>query len=146
MIDKIKADLKEAMLARDEIKVSTLRMVMAAVSNARISKGSDLTDEEVVKIIQKEAKQIQEAVDGAAQAGREDLIKKNESEKKVLSVYLPEKLDESKVEEIIVSTIHEIGAAGPGDMGKVMAQVMPKLRGQADGAVVSRIVSQHLGS
>lgn len=146
MIDKIKADLKEAMMARNETKVSTLRMVIAAVSNARIAKGSDLTDEEVIKIIQKEVKQIQEAVEGATQAGREDLIQKNEAEKKVLSVYLPEKLDDSKVEEMVVATIHEIGAAGPGDIGRVMASVMPKLRGQADGAVVSRLVSQHLGS
>lgn len=146
MIEKIKADLKEAMLARDETKVSTLRMVVAAVSNARISKGSDLTDEEIVKIIQKEAKQRDEAIEGATQAGRTDLITKNETEKKVLATYLPQQLDEAKVEELVVATIHEIGAAGPGDMGKVMASVMPKLRGQADGTVVSRLVSQHLGS
>lgn len=146
MIEKIKADLKEAMLARDETKVSTLRMALAEISNAKIAKGSDLTDDEVIKILQKEAKQRDEAKAGAVQAGRAELVQKNEAEKAVLEAYLPAQLDEAKVEEIVVATIHEIGAAGPGDMGRVMASVMPKLRGQADGATVSRLVSQHLGS
>lgn len=146
MIDKIKADLKEAMLARDEVRISTLRMALSEISNARIAKGTDLTSDEVVKILQKEAKQRDEAKEGAVQAGRTDLIQKNEAEKAILEAYLPSQLSDDKVEEIVVAAIHEIGAAGPGDMGKVMAQVMPKLRGQADGAIVSRIVSQHLGS
>lgn len=146
MIDKIKADLKEAMLVRDEVKVSTLRMALAEISNARIAKGEDLTAHEVIKILQKEAKQRDEAIAGATQADRDDLVQKNEAEKAVLEAYLPSQLADEKVEEIVVAAIHDIGAAGPGDMGKVMAQVMPKLRGQADGAVVSRIVSQHLGS
>lgn len=146
MIEKIKSDLKEAMLSRNEAKVSTLRMVISAVSNARIAKGADLTDDEIVKILQKEAKQRDEAIAGATQAKRDDLVQKNEAEKKILEVYLPAKLGEAQVEEIVVATIHEIGASGPGDMGRVMASVMPKLRGQADGTVVSRLVTQHLGS
>lgn len=146
MIEKIKSDLKEAMLARNETKVSTLRMAMSAINNVRIAKGSDLTDDEIVKIMKKEAKQREEAISGATQAGRDDLVQRNEAEKKILEIYLPTQLSEAQVEEIIVATIHEISASGPGDMGRVMASVMPKLRGQADGTVVSRLVSQHLGS
>jgi|SRR5581483_1662895 len=145
-LEQIQQDMKQAMLDKDSVKVSTLRMVIAAADNARIAKGGELTDDEVVKLLQKEAKQRDEAIAGAKQGGREDLIEKNLTEKKVLEPYLPAQMDPAKLEEMVVTTIHEIGAAGPGDMGKVMAAVMPKLAGQADGATVSRLVSQHLGS
>ncbi len=145
-LNQIQTDLKQAMLSREEVKVSTLRMIVAAASNAKIAKGSDLSDEEITKIVQKESKQLDEAIEGANKLSRADLVSKNEAEKKVLAGYLPAQMDQAKLEEIIVATIHEIGAIAPSDMGKVMASVMPKLGGAADGAVVSRIVSQHLGS
>lgn len=119
---------------------------MASASNARIAKGGELTDDEILKIIQKEAKQRDEAIAGAKQGGREDLISQNEAEKKVLAAYLPDQMDPAKLEELVVTTIHEIGVSGPGDMGKVMTAVMPKVAGTADGSTVSRIVSAHLGS
>lgn len=146
LLDKIQSDLKQALLSRDEVKTSTLRMVLAAASNARIAKGEDLTDEEMVKIVQKEAKQRDEAIEAAKNASRNELVQSNEAEKKILADYLPEQMSEEKLEEIVVSTIHEVGASSPSDIGKVMAAVMPKVKGQADGATVSRIASQHLGS
>lgn len=145
-LGQIQSDIRQAMLAHEDVKVSTLRMVVAAADNARIAKGGELTDDEVTKLIAREAKQRDEAIEGAKQGGRQDLIDKNESEKKVLQAYLPLPLDHAKLEEIVVTTIHEIGASSPSDMGKVMAAVMPKVAGQADGATVSRLVSQHLGS
>lgn len=146
VLEKIQSDLKEALLAKDTAKVSALRLVIAAASNERIAKGQDLTDEDLTKLVQREVKQHDESIEAAKRVGREDLVAQNEAEKKALLPYLPEQLDSAKIEEVVVSTIHEIGASSPSDMGKVMAAVMPKLRGQADGATVSRIVSQHLGS
>ncbi len=145
-LEQIQADIRAAMLAHDDVKVSTLRMVVAAADNARIAKGGELTDDEVTKLIAREAKQRDEAIEGAKQGGRQDLIDKNEAEKKVLQAYLPAQMDPAKLEEIVVTTIHEIGASAPSDMGKVMAAVMPKVAGAADGATVSRLVSSHLGS
>lgn len=146
LLEKIQSDLKEALLAKEATKVSALRLVIAAAGNERIAKGADPTDEDVLKLIQREVKQHDESIEAAKSANREDLVTQNEAEKKALRPYLPEQLDPAKLEEVVVQTIHEIGAAGPGDLGKVMAAVMPKLRGQADGATVSRMVSQHLGS
>lgn len=145
-LEQIQADLKSAMLARDEVKVSTLRMVMAAAENGRIAKGGPLTDDELTNLIAREAKQRDEAILGAQQGNRPDLVTKNEAEKKILATYLPAQMDSAKLEEIVVTTIHEIGATSPADLGRVMAAVMPKVAGQADGATVSRLASQHLGS
>lgn len=146
MFEKIQEDLKSAMLSRDQTKVSTLRLVVSAASNARIAKGGDLTDDEVTKIIQKESRERIEAMESARSLGRTELVEKANAEKKILDGYLPEQMSQEKLEEIVVTTIHEIGATSPSDMGKVMAAVMAKVKGQVDGAKVSHLVSSHLGS
>jgi uncharacterized protein YqeY len=146
LLEKIQSDIKEAMKAGDQEKVSALRMVVAASNNARIEMGQDLSDDDIVKIVQKECRECVEAIEAARTAGRTELVEKNKIHKEALEGYLPEQMSKERLEEIIVQTIHEIGASSPSDMGKVMSAVMPKVRGQADGALVSQLVSSHLGT
>lgn len=144
LLEQIQNDLKQAMLGRDEVTTSTLRMVVAAAANARIAQGADLTDQDITTLMQKEAKQRDEAITNARQAGREDLVGKNEQEKAVLAKYLPVQMSEDAIRQVVTETITELGASSKADLGKVMAAAMGKLRGQADGAVVSRIAGEAL--
>jgi hypothetical protein len=146
LLDTIQTDIKDALKSSDHARVSSLRLVVAAADNARIAKGGDLTDDEVVRIVQKECRDCVEAIESARTAGRTELVEKNKTAKETLEKYLPDQLSPEKLEEIIVQTIHEIGASSPSDMGRVMSAVMPKVRGLADGAAVSQLVSQHLGT
>lgn len=144
MLDKIQNDLKEAQLTRDEIKVSTLRLLLSEVNNARIAKGSDLSQDEVVAVIQKEVKKRKEAAAGFRSGGREDQAVKEENEAKVLQEYLPAGLSNEELTKLIDDTINEVGAHSLADMGKVMGAVMSKVAGRADGSMVSQIVKERL--
>ena len=144
--EKIKNDLKESMLARDEVKTATLRMVIAAVSNARIARGEELSSEDILKIIAKEVKQREESIKMAQVAKRDDLVKRNETELATLKGYLPEQLGEDELIGIINQVITELGASTRTDMGKVMSSVMAKVGGKAAGSTVSGLVSERLTS
>jgi uncharacterized protein len=144
MLEKIKDDLKEAMKARDEVRVSTLRMVLSSASNARISKGSELNEGELVGLLQKEVKLRDEAIRLSKEAGRNELAERGEKERSVLKTYLPEGISENEVQVLIDTAISEVEATGINDMGKVMGLVMPRVRGRADGNTVSRLVQERL--
>ncbi len=143
--DQISNDLIAAQKARDEVKVSTLRMLSAAFKNAEIAKGGDLTDEEVVEQIAKSAKQHKESIDAYGRGGRNDLVEKEKAELAVLSKYLPEQMSEENLAQIVDEVIATLGASGPGDTGRVTGTVMAKVKGQADGNAVSAIVKSRLG-
>lgn len=145
LVDQIQKDLQQAQLARDEVKVSTLRLLLSEVNNARISKGQELTDDDVVSVIQREVKKRKEGAAGFRSGGREDQAQKEEAELKVLESYLPQQLSNDQLTKIVEDTINELGAKSQADMGKVMRAVMSKVAGQADGNVVSAIVKQKLG-
>lgn len=146
LLDTIQTDIKNALKSGDHARVSSLRLVVAAASNARIAKGGDLTDDEIVSLVQKECRDCVEAIESARTAGRTELVEKNKTAKEALEKYLPEQMSSEKLEELVVQTIHEIGASSPSDMGRVMSAVMPKVRGLADGAAVSQLVSRRLGT
>lgn len=155
MEQKIKDDLKNAQLNRDEVRVSTLRLLLSEINNAKISKGSDLTDDEIISVVQKEAKKRRESVESFKKGGREDLAHKEESELKILEEYMPQRLSNEEltklVEEVITeleakSLINELGAKSLNDMGKVMSSVMAKAAGRADGSIVNQIVKEKLTS
>ncbi len=146
LLEQIQADLKQAMLAKDEAQVSTLRLLLSEVKNASIAKGVDLSDPDIISIIQKEAKKRNESVASFKSGGREDLANKELTELNILQTYLPAQLTDEEITKIVEDTITELGTTSISDMGKVMGAVVPKIAGRADGGKVSGIVKQKLGS
>lgn len=147
--DQIANDLKEAMRAKDDVRRRTLRSLRAALMNAEIGQrgsGSDeLSEEQELKILRKEAKQRQEALEQYESAEREDLAEREREELAVIEEYLPEPLTDEKLRDIIQDIIDEVGARSMADMGQVMGQAMGKLRGRADGNRVREVVEELLG-
>lgn len=144
LTDSLQNDLKQAQLGRDGLKVSTLRLLLSEVKNAEIAKGSLLSDDEVISVIQKEAKKRRESIESFKSGARDDLAQKETDELGVLQSYLPAQLTTSELTKIIEETITESGATSIQDMGKVMGSVMSKVAGKADGGMVSQLVKERL--
>lgn len=144
LIDEIKANLNEAVKARDEVKTSTLRFLISKLDNARIEKGSELTDDEVVLEIAKDAKRHKESIEAYDAAGRTELSKKEKAELEVLSAYLPKQLSEEEIGKLVDAAVSKTNASGLLDMGRVMQAVMAEVHGRADGNLVLRIVREKL--
>lgn len=144
MVDKLQQDLQAAQLARDEVKVSTLRLLISEIKNAEIAKGGQLLEEDLISVVQKEAKKRKEAIEAFRLGGREDSAKKEESELAILSAYLPAQMSTEELTKLVDEAINELGANSVADMGKVIGVVMGKVKGQADGGTVSGIVKQKL--
>jgi uncharacterized protein len=147
--EDLQKDLNQAVKGKTEIASGTLRMLLAAVLSKEKEKkfktGDDkLTDEEVMEVITSEAKKRREAIEAYTQGGRQELAEKEKKELEVLAKYLPEQLSEDEIRSIVTETIKEIGVQDMKDMGKVMAQAMPKIKGRADGSLVSRIAKELL--
>lgn len=140
-------DLKESMFARNELKTSVLRMLISAITYAEINKGGagyEATEEDVMSVIQSEAKKRKDSIEQYTSANRPELAEKEKQELDILSVYLPEQIGEEKVRRIVTETITEVGATTQADMGKVMGALMGKVKGKADGGLVSRLVKEAL--
>ncbi len=142
--ERLKADMKEAMKAKDKVKLSTIRMINSLIKNAEIEKRGELTDEEIIQLLMKYAKQRKESIEMYEKGGRQDLVEKEKAELAVVESYLPKQMSEEEIREVVKQTIEEIGASSVKDMGKVMKAVMPKVKGRADGSVVNRIVKELL--
>ncbi|MCL4418756.1 GatB/YqeY domain-containing protein [Patescibacteria group bacterium] len=146
---KFREELTQAMLAKDEIKVSVLRMVLSAINYYEIGKGGagyEASDEDVLSVIQKEAKQHNDSIEQFNNAGRQDLVDKETKELEVLKKYLPEQLSETEIKKLVEDAISQTGAKTITDMGKVMGALMPKVKGKVDGSLVNRIVRESLTS
>ncbi|OGH24397.1 MAG: hypothetical protein A3B47_01370 [Candidatus Levybacteria bacterium RIFCSPLOWO2_01_FULL_39_24] len=146
---KIQEELKQAMLAQDVLKTSVLRMVKSAITYYEIQKGGagyEATDEDVLSVIQKEAKQRRDSIEEYKKANRQDLADKEIKELEMLQAYLPQQMPEEQIREIVLDTIREINATSVAEMGKVMGALMPKVKGKADGGLVSKIVKESLNS
>lgn len=145
--EQIQSDLTAAMKARDKETVKTLRMIVAAIRNARVEGGrsGDLSDEETLALLTREAKKRTEAAEAYDQAGRPELAAEERAELEIVRRYLPEQLGEEEIRAAVDEAVAETGAQGPGDLGRVMSAVMPKLRGRADGKAVNAIVRERLG-
>ncbi len=157
---KINQDIKEAMQSKDQIKVSVLRMLNAAVFNkekekrAKLAKEnketdkldelSKLTDEEIQEVISSEVKKRKESIDQYGKGGRQDLADKEKKELGILMAYLPEQMSGDEIRKIVKEKIKEIGVSGPQETGKLMGAIMPQLKGKADGNLVSKIVQEEL--
>ena len=144
--EKLTEDLKDAMRAKDEVRKRTIRMALAAIKNAEIENQAELEESSVLAILQKEVKSGYETIEGAEQAGRDDLIAEAKAEIAVLEVFLPQALSTEEIEAIVAETITEVGATSLREMGQVMQAVMPKVRGRADGKEVNQIVRKLLSS
>jgi len=144
LIDKLQEDMKLAMKSRDALRLSTIRLLRSSVSYAVIEKGGELTDDEVLQVLSKAAKQRRESIDAAEAGGRMDVADKERAELQIISEYLPKPLDETEVEALVREVAAEVGAADIKDRGKLMGPLMQRVRGRADGKLVSQIVEKIL--
>lgn len=168
--DKIQVDLQAAMIAKDTLKLSTVRMLKSAIQYQEIQKGSDrasalakgegdrpraerdsggesryeATDEDVIEVIGREIKKRNEAIELYRKGGRDELAQKEEKELGILKAYLPEQMSETEVRQLVKQAITETGASSIQEMGKVMGALMPKVKGKADATLVSNLVRQAL--
>jgi uncharacterized protein YqeY len=146
LAEQIQADLTAAMKARDELRLSVLRMALAAVKEARVSgdEARDLTDDEVEAILAKEAKKREEAAASFTDGGRPDRAERELAEREVLAAYLPEPLTDAELEAIVDEVLAEGGFASPADMGQAMKAATAKVAGRRDGKAVSTLVRTKL--
>ncbi|HEX3224153.1 MAG TPA: GatB/YqeY domain-containing protein [Nocardioides sp.] len=146
--DRLRSDLTASIKARDELRSSTLRMVLSAITNAEVAgkEARELSDDDIVGVLSTEAKKRREAATAFADAGRTELADKESAEAAMIADYLPEQLDEAAIVEIVTAAIAQTGAAGEGmrAMGKVMGVVQPQVRGRADGAAVAAEIRRQL--
>jgi uncharacterized protein len=142
---RIEADTKEALKSGAKDKVSTLRMLNAALKNKQIDKRRPLTEEEVIETARTLIKQRRDSVEQFAKGGRQDLVDKETTEITVLEVYLPKQLTREELEIMVRDAIAQSGAQGAKDMGKVMKALVPIVGGRADGKLVSELVKNALG-
>ena len=132
------------MKARDAARRDTIRFALAAIQNETVAKRAELDDAAVEAVLRKQTKMRRESIEAFAKGGRTELAAKETKELEILESYLPKQLDEAAVRAAAQKAIVETGATGPKEQGKVMQKLMPELKGQADGAMVSRVVSELL--
>lgn len=142
--ERLTDDMKQAMKSQDKFKLTTIRMMRAAVKNLEIEHRRPLEDNEVLDILSREIKIRKDSLQEFKKAGRDDLVTGLAAEIEIISEYLPEQLTEEEIQEIVRQTIHELGASSKADMGKVMSALMPKTKGRADGKLVNQAVQQFL--
>jgi uncharacterized protein YqeY len=137
-------DLHQAMKGGDKLRVSTLRLLKAALKNREIAKGAILVEEEVVEVIMAATKQRRETIKFAREHGREDIAEQEEHELAILETYLPTQLNLDEVRQHIDAVVQELRATSAHDVGRVMKILMPTLKGRVDGSLVNRLVRERL--
>ena len=143
---EISAALKDAMRAKDEAKLASLRLVLTAIKNREKEVRRSLENPEIISLISTQIKQRKESIDHYRKAGRDDLVKAEESELQILEAYMPEQLSEEEMSQALDEVISEVGAVSMKDMGKVMKAAMAKLAGRADGRAINEMVKEKLSS
>ncbi len=144
--EKLQNDLTDAMRSRDELRSSTIRMVLTAIKNEEVSgkEARELSDSEIITVLSREAKKRREAAEAFEQAGANDRAATEKAEGGVIAEYLPKQLSESEIKDLIAAAIKESGATTPAQMGLVMKALQPKIAGKADGGTVSVLVKAAL--
>ena len=145
---RLRADLNDAMRARDQVRLRTLRMALTSITNEEVAGASarDLTDDEIVKVLTREARKRREAAEAFSAAGRSDQAAAERAEGEVLAGYLPAQLTDDELAALVDAAIAETGASGMAGMGQVMKTVTPRVAGRADGARVAAQVRRRLSS
>lgn len=145
LLERLNNDMKQAMKNKEKDRLTTIRMVKASLQNEAIKLGKqELSEEEELTVLSREVKQRKDSLQEFEKAGRQDLVEKIQTELKHVEIYMPQQLSEEEVTEIVKEAIAETGAASKADMGRVMAVLMPKVKGKADGSLVNKLVQQHL--
>ena len=145
LLERLNNDMKQAMKNKEKDRLTTIRMIKASLQNEAIKFGKqELSEEEELTVLSREVKQRKDSLQEFEKAGREDLVEKIQTELKHVEVYMPQQLSEEEVAAIVKDAIAETGAASKADMGRVMAVIMPKVKGKADGSLVNKLVQQHL--
>ena len=144
--DLLTEDMKQAMKHKEsgKLRLSVIRMARANIKNIEIDEKRELNDDEVLAVLVKEVKMRQDSLEEFAKAGREELVEQAKQEIAILRKYLPEQLSDEELRALVEEAVAETGAAGPKDMGKVMAALMPKTRGRADGKRINTMVRELL--
>lgn len=144
--DRLKTDLTSAMRSRDELRTATIRMALTSITNAEVAgaQARELSDDEVISVLTKEAKKRREAAEAFRDGGRPDRAEREDAEAAVLADYLPEPLSDDELAQLVNAAITESGAESPRDMGKVMKLVQPQVAGRADGGRVAAVVKARL--
>lgn len=144
---KLQEELKQSMLSKNVSKTSVIRLLLSAINYYEIQKGGagyEATDEDVLAVIQKEAKQHRDSIEQFKNAGRNELADKETEELEMLQVYLPQQMTEEEIRTLVKEVVNQAGAKTVAEMGKVMGILMPKIKGKADGNLVSKIVRESL--
>ncbi|MBN8191009.1 GatB/YqeY domain-containing protein [Bacillus sp. NTK074B] len=145
LLNRLNDDMKQAMKNKEKEKLSVIRMLKASLQNEAIKHGKqELSEDEELTVLSREVKQRKDSLQEFQNAGREDLVEKIQTELTYVEIYMPKQLSEEEVSAIVQETVTEVGATSKADMGKVMGAIMPKLKGKADGALVNKLVLQHL--
>ena len=146
--ERLRADLNAAMRARDQVRMRTLRMALTSITNEEVAGASarDLSDEEVVKVLTREARKRREAAEAFGAAGRDEQAAAERAEGKVLADYLPAQLTDDELTALVSAAVAETGASGTQGMGQVMKLLTPRVAGRADGARVAAEVRRHLSA
>ncbi len=150
--ERIQEELNRVLKKGDQISCLVLRMLLAAITNKekekkyreKLEKSADLSDEEIIEVVSSEARKRKEAISEYEKGNRPRLAEKEKSELKILEKYLPEQLSEAEIKKLVEEAIEKLGVQEPKDFGRVMAGLMPKIKGRADGSQVSKIVKELL--
>jgi uncharacterized protein YqeY len=145
LLERLNKDIVQAMKNKEKDKLTSIRMLKSSLQNEAIKLGKqDLSEEEELTVLSRELKQRKDSLQEFEKAGREDLVEKLRNELSHVEVYMPKQLSEDELTEIVKESITETGASSKADMGRVMAAIMPKVKGKADGSLVNKLVQQHL--
>jgi len=142
--EQLTTDLHDALRQSDEVRKTAIRMVITAIKNAEISAMKPLDDTGVLAAIGKQVKQARESIEEFKKAGRQDLVDKESAELRVLEAYMPPQMPRDEIVNEARAVLTELGATGPGDKGKVMSALMPRLAGKADGRTINEVVTELL--
>ena len=145
----LQEELKQSMLAKTQVKTSVLRMLLSAINYYEIQKGGagyEASEEDVLAVIGNQAKQRKDSIEQFKAAGRNELVEKETAELELLQKYLPEQMGEEEISKLVTQALTQTGAKTMQDIGKVMAALMPKIKGKADGNLVSQLVKKELTS
>lgn len=144
LAERLNEDMKSAMKSGEKFKLSVIRMIRASLKNIEIDQRRELTEQDVLDVLNREVKQRKDAAIDFSKAGRDDLVEQLEKELEVILEYLPQQLTEEEIKAIVQQTIAEVGVSSKAEMGKLMGALMPKVKGLADGKLVNTIVQQSL--
>ncbi|SHJ90784.1 hypothetical protein SAMN02745227_01008 [Anaerobranca californiensis DSM 14826] len=146
LVDRLTADMKTAMKNGDKLALSVIRMMRSEIKYAEISKGSPLTEEDVLEVLSRECKKRRDSIEEYIKGNRQDIAAQLEKEVEIISTYLPKQLTREEIQSIIDEGLRETQVSSVKEMGKLMAYIMPKVKGKADGKLVNQLVKERLSN